>query len=424
MTQTSGAHAWLDEYDGIYRDYLASIEAAGVPLAAEYADQDEVAALFERVANKGAAVRNGGASLCVNGLSPACVACTGDPGSQTFYYSLRCPRNCYFCFNVNQENYQFHLTHDRDWIAEFDEIERQGRTLTHIGLTGGEPLLQPEKTLAFLAEARRRWPKAHLRLYTSGWGLDEKLLYQLVDVGLNEIRFSVKPDEGQAAYDEVLSKVRLAAAVDGLDAMVEMPVIPGTLEPMKSLLRDLDDVGAFGINLLEFCYPQGPWEEFGRRGFEVRNPPFPVLYNWGYAGGLPIAGSEADCLRLIEFALDVGLSLSVHYCSLENKHRDQVLTQNRLARMGAPYELDPQDYYYKTLKAFGEDALVIKRDLEAAGIPEWHYDPSDGSLALSPSRADFLVAIENIFVSYNILEDRNGNIVLRELALKPLKTDA
>lgn len=424
MAQTSEAQAWLDEYDGIYRDYLASVEAAGVPLAAENDDRAKVATLVERAAAKGADVRNGGASICVNGLSTACVACTGDPGSQTFYYSLKCPRNCYFCFNVNQENYQLHLTHDRDWAAEFDEIERQERTLTHIGLTGGEPLLQPEKALAFLTEARRRWPEAHLRLYTSGWGLDEGLLHQLVDAGLDEIRFSVKSDEGQAAYDEVLSQVRLAAAVEGLDAMVEMPVIPGTLEPMKQLLRDLDDAGAFGINLLEFCYPQGPWEEFGRRGFEVRNPPFPVLYDWGYAGGLPIAGSEADCLRLVEFALDEGLSLSVHYCSLENKHRDQVLSQNRMARVGEPYELDPQDFYYKTVKAFGADAFVLKRRLEAAGAQGWSFDPSDNSLALSPSLADLFAAGECLFTSYNILEDRNGDIVLRELALKPRRISA
>jgi len=37
--------------------------------------------------------------------------------------------------------------------------------------------------------------------------------------------------------------------------MVEMPVIPGSLEEMKDLLKKLDSLGIFGINLLEFCFP-------------------------------------------------------------------------------------------------------------------------------------------------------------------------
>ena len=75
---------------------------------------------------------------------------------------------------------------------------------------------------------------------------------------------------------------------------------------MRRLLDRLDQVGAFGINLLEFCYPMGAWDEFERRGFSVKNPPFPVLYDYGYAGGLPLAGSESLCLELLEYALDEG----------------------------------------------------------------------------------------------------------------------
>lgn len=419
MTRSNEAQAWLDEYEGIYTDYLSQVEAAGVALAAAEVDDQEKRELLDRVAAKGAEIRNGGASVCVNGLSTACVACTGDAGSQTFFYSLKCPRNCYFCFNCNQEDYEFFLTHDRDWAAEMDELQRQGKVLTHIGLTGGEPLLDPEKTLAFLHEAHKRWPHAHIRLYTSGWNATDELLQELVDAGLNEIRFSIKLDEGAESYAEVMRQIRTASAIEGLDTMVEMPVIPGTLEAMEQLLLDLDEAGAYGINLLEFCYPQGPWDEFGRRGFEVRNPPFPVLYNWGYAGGLPIAGSELDCLRLVEFALDHHLRLSVHYCSLENKHRDQVLSQNRKANVGDPYELDPQDFYYKTIKVFGDDALALRTAFEQEGVEDWDFDDSDTSLSLPPRMVTSLPQGDrDLFVSYNVIEPRSGSYVLRELALK------
>lgn len=425
MTYSVEAQAWLDEYEGIYADYLSCVEAAGVTLAEVGVDEQEMGDLLERVTSKGAEIRNGGASVCVNGLSQACVACTGDPGSRTFFYSLQCPRNCYFCFNCNQEDYDFFLTHDRDWAAEMNQLQAQGKALTYIGLTGGEPLLDVEKTLAFLREAHKRWPSAHLRLYTSGWNATDDVLQNLVDAGLNEIRFSIKLDEGANSYDEVMDRIRTACAIKGLDTMVEMPVIPGTLDAMKQLLLDLDAVGAFGINLLEFCYPQGPWDEFGRRGFEVRNPPFPVLYNWAYAGGLPIAGSNLDCLRLIDFALDRHLSLSVHYCSLENKHRDQVLSQNRQAHVGEPFEMDSNDYYYKTIKAFGEDALELRAYMGQQSLQGWEFDNSDTSISLAPSLVFSLgeqapnCRRVDLFVSYNVIEPREGFYVLREVALKP-----
>ena len=112
-------------------------------------------------------------------------------------------------------------------------------------------------------------------------------------------------------------------------AEVEMPVVPAELERMKLLLRQLDDLGVRGINLLELCYPHRNWGDFARRGLALKNPPFEVLYDYGYAGGMAVAGSEEACLELVLFALDEGLSLGVHCCTLDNKNRDQMLQRNR-----------------------------------------------------------------------------------------------
>ena len=141
-------------------------------------------------------------------------------------------------------------------------------------------------------------------MYTAGDFLDEPLLDRLRDAGLDELRMSIKLDVLDVdRADEIIDD-----AVDVLarakrfipQVMVEMPVIPGTGKAMRRLLDRLDQVGAFGINLLEFCYPMGAWDEFERRGFSVKNPPFPVLYDYGYAGGLPLAGSESMCLEQLE----------------------------------------------------------------------------------------------------------------------------
>jgi len=417
--------AELNNYASIYADYLQFFCDHGVEFGEPHAQREAVAQVRARLREKGATVRNGGASICVNGLSTACVACTGG-ASETFYFSLKCHRNCYFCFNPNQENYEHHLTHDRDWRSELAAIEASGRPMTHLALTGGEPLLRPAEACAFFARARTSWPQAHLRLYTAGDHLDLAMLRDLVAAGMNEIRFSFKPDDDPAQWERGLERIRMAVQQEPqLAVMVEMPVIPGTQQRMRQLLLDLDAAGAWGINLLEFCFPLHNWEAFAQRGFKVANPPFPVLYDYEYAGSLPIEGSELACLELAEFALDEGLRLSVHYCSLENKHRDQVLQQNRLAQVDdACYVLDEQDFFYKTAKVFGRDVAPVRALLgrkRQVTPGSWRHEPQDGCLLFNPRYVPLLkgLGVEPV-VSVNVIEARGEQLVLRELALLPV----
>ena len=416
--------AWLDEYDGIYADYLADLRAAGVDFGVPNANVEVNAQLKRRLREKGALFRNGDASISSNGISTACEACTGCSGSQTFYFSLRCHRNCYFCFNPNQAEYEEHLQSDRDWRGEFSELVREGRTMTHVALTGGEPLLRPEETLAFFEKAHALWPSAHLRLYTAGDLLDEGVLQGMIDRGLSEIRFSIKLEDDKTVQEEVLDRIEMACGHD-IDVVVEMPVVPGTIEEMKQLLGCLERIGVTGINLLEFCFPFNNWPEFARRGFKVKNPPFPVLYNYEYAGSLPIEGSEEACLELLEYAIDSGFSLGVHYCSLENKHRDQVYQQNHAADFGDRcYELDADDFFFKTVKAFGADASTARAILgkaSAAGREggAWRYDKDDDCVLLHPRLAPLLAeAPLHLAESINVLEWRGEGVILRELTLQ------
>lgn len=417
--------AWLGEYVDIEADYLAQLAEQGIRIAARDADALAVREAKERLRAKGARFRNGDASIVCGDLSSACAACTGGRGSKTFFLSLACNRQCYFCFNANQADYADHLRCNDSWREEVDAFAAAcGDEVTHIGLTGGEPLLHPDEAVAFCAYVHERHPEAHVRLYTAGDFLDESLLIRLRDAGLGELRMSIKLDDGEDDIDEALERLELAKRFIP-DVMVEMPAIPGTRDRMRTLMRELDRRGAFGINLLEFCYPLGEWDEFERRGFAVKNPPFPVLYNYGYAGGLPIAGSELLCLELVEFALDEGLSLGVHYCSLENKNRDQICVQNAaLSPDGGVYERDPDDFFLKTIKVFDGDAFVAKSVLDACGVADYALEDEGRSLAFHPRHG---AAIQGLSVvvcrSYNVLEESADGWVVRELKLEIAEDD-
>ena len=423
--------AWLAEYSAIEVEYLEGLRKRGIDLAAPHALDSGILRARAHCAASGACLRNGGASVCVGSLSSACVACTGDCGSKTFFLSLACNRGCYFCFNSNQAGHEKQGRLNVAWREELDAYFASiggAANATHIGLTGGEPLLHADDALAFIAHAHACAPQAHIRLYTAGDFLDAAMLSRLRDAGLEELRLSVKldvldtPDETVAEISRAANLIQLASRFIS-QPMVEMPVIPGTGEAMRMLLRALDNAGAWGINLLEFGYPFNDWKEFARRGFQVKNPPYPVLYDWDYAGGLPIEGSELLALELVQFAIDEGLRLGVHYCSLENKNRDQVATQNRAyVPDPAVYVQDEGDFLYKTLKAFDGDIEVVEAALGRAGASD--AAEREGDCLLVHPRCAGMLADEPVCLamSSNIVESRDGGIVLREVKLECLET--
>ena len=424
--------AWLAEYDEIENDYIQRLRALGIEFAKSHTCDAQVARLRAELVSGGARVRNAGASICSGALSSACVACTGDCGSKTFFLSLACNRSCYFCFNSNQAGSERLRRMNEHWRAEvdayFDSIGGP-ENATHIGLTGGEPLLHAQQAVEFVAYVHHRAPQAHIRLYTAGDFLTEEVLERLRDAGLSELRLSVKldvadtPEESRATIDDAVRKMALVKHFIP-QAMVEMPVIPGTKEAMELLLCELDAVGAWGINLLEFGYPFNDWGEFSRRGFKAKNPPYPVLYNWNYAGGLPIDESEALALELVQFAMRKGLGLGVHYCSLENKNRDQVITQNRAFHPNeALYAQDEGDFFFKTLKVFDIDIEIAYRALALAG-EEGLCEREGECLLMHPSCFERLRSLPVcVALSYNVVEQRDDGIVLREVKLERVMND-
>ena len=306
-------------------------------------------------------------------------------GSETFSTTFKCHRDCYFCFNRNQADYERFFREGCPWEEGLERSAVENERLACIGLTGGEPLLDVDDSIRFLEAAKEKFPNAHLRMYTSGDLLTEEAAHRLRDAGLDEIRFSVKDDDPPRMQQKVLDAIRLAKRHIP-SVMAEMPIIPGAEEHMKDLLRAFDEAGVEGINLLEFCFPFCNWEEFERRGFKLKRPPFEVMYDYGYSGGLAVSGSEELILSLMVWALDEGLGLGLHYCSLENKHRSEIRQKNERARGLHPcLEVDEGSFFLQCGKAFGPDVPLVRKALAAAGCTDVVEDAEEDSLAFPPS---------------------------------------
>jgi pyruvate formate-lyase activating enzyme-like uncharacterized protein len=405
---------YANTYVQIYQDFMDQVHAMGLEIEAE--DTTEaVVQKIETLRKKGAVARNHEKSIYTNRISPSCVACQTGIGSATFFVSLKCHRDCFYCFNPNQEEYEYYREHTRDTLTELDEMRKTNLRMEHLALTGGEPLLYKDETVVFFEHARKLYPNSHTRLYTSGDHIDREILESLKRSGLKEIRFSIRMHD--LAKGQRYTYDRIALAREYIpNVMVEMPVLPDTLDEMKDVLRELDSLGIFGINLLEFCFPLNNVDAYRQKGYKIKARPFRVLYDYWYAGGLPIAGSETVCLELMEFALEAKLKLGVHYCSLENKHTGQMYKQNSGHHLPRRLYFSQRDYFLKTAKVFGEDVPAVRQAFEKLGYNDFVFSEQHNSLEFHVNRISSLKKLNVcIGISSQVIETRENEQFLREL---------
>lgn len=410
----------LSAYAAIYlriaEQFAASVSDCGLEFDT-LDDSVENAERIKRLRLRGAVVRNDAKSVYLNALSPACEACRTGLGTATMFLSLKCHRNCFFCFNPNQEGYAHFQSHMRDAKQELNEIARSGQRLDHVALTGGEPLLHPAETIDFFRTANEKFPAVYKRLYTSGDQLDKELAAEFQRAQLHEIRFSIRLHDSPNAREHSLKQIALAREYIS-KVMVEMPVLPGALAEMKEILLDLDRLQITGINLLEFCFPLNNAGEYLRRGYRIKHRPYRVLYNYSYAGGLPIAGSESTCLDLLEWASEQQLKLGVHYCSLENKHTGEVYQRHYNRTFAPHFHFSQKDYFLKSAKVFGKDIQRVLPILEKTGQRDYQRNREHYFLEFHPRAIESLRGEEiEIGISTNVIEPRGDGAYLRELGL-------
>lgn len=246
-------------------------------------------------------------------LSPGCQRC-GEGSWSCLFINGRCNGRCFYC-PTPQDDDGPPVTNGLAFAAP-DEyaayVERFG--FRGVSISGGEPLLTPELTLAYLRAVRERCSAdLHLWLYTNGTLLTADLCRRLREAGLDEIRF----DLGAVRYN--LKKLRLAVGVIPT-VTVEIPAVPEDEELMRHKLRELAEAGCNHLNL-----------------HQLRLTPhnFPHLlerdYTFVHGEKVTVLESELTALRLVRYSIEQGIGLPVNYCSFPYKRRFQHAAARRRA---------------------------------------------------------------------------------------------
>lgn len=339
------------------------VKRTGIGIS-ETDDGPEIEVKLARLRELGARFRNADKSIWVNRISSACIQCDRAIGALTVDITHSCNRRCYHCFGDTSRVPQGQIY---DYLSIIDEFAEQEEILS-MGLSGGEPLLFKAHAVNCLGYVRERFPGAYKRLYTNGDFIDEEILKELQSVALDEIRFSIKVSDFED-WSRLRSKMALAKQYVPR-VMVEMPVMPGTLEQMKEILLELDRLDIFGINLCEFCYCLHHASEFNERGYRVKFPPFRILYLGQHQyPGLPVAGSNLDCFDLLAFAVEQKLKLGVHYCSVENRLTSAIYDLNKDQAGDGIGIFSARDFFIKTGIVCGEeDVLKVSNVFSESGM--------------------------------------------------------
>jgi pyruvate formate-lyase activating enzyme-like uncharacterized protein len=256
-----------------------------------------------------------GTKVDCTSLSPGCRHC-GAGGWSCLFVNGVCNGQCFYCPTA-QDDSGPPVTNGLTF-SDPDEYADYVATLgfSGVSISGGEPLLSPELSLAFLRAVRKRCGDAvHLWLYTNGTMLTAELCHALKDAGLDEIRF----DLGAVRYN--LKKLRLA--VGNIPTVtVEIPAVPEDEELLKLKMVEMAEAGVKHLNLHQMRLTPHNFAALTARG-----------YTFLHGEKVTLLDSELCALRMVRFGLEQQIPLPVNYCSFTYKRRFQLAASRRRAAL-------------------------------------------------------------------------------------------
>ena len=268
----------------------------------EPAHIEKIATLLEDLRTSGIRGDVGSMTLFTHRLPPGCKPCLSGKGTNLYVTGL-CTRDCFFCFNQKprKDETVVHGIPVREPEEAAAIVTRFG--LNSVGLSGGEPLMFPKRVLRLLQVLKAMKPAPLVDLYTNGDRVDETVLRQLRDAGLDGIRFDA------AARDYDLTPVALAHKLFD-EVAVEVPVIPNDMPQLKAMILKLDrmEVPFLNIHELFLCSEnQDRMVTSGEKPLEGKQP--------SHLSWRPTAHSLECCLEILLFATRNCRALSVYLCS-------------------------------------------------------------------------------------------------------------
>lgn len=242
--------------------------------------------------------------IYIGNLSPGCLICGSGYWSCLFINSL-CTASCFYCpqdrkIKKERPPLEGGIIFDKaeNYVNYLEKFNFKG-----VGFSGGETLLVFQKLLTYIKKIKEKFGKKfYVWIYTNGNLATKDRLIRLKKAGLDEIRFNIST----RGYN--LQPVELARNIFNT-VTVEIPCIPEDYEIVKKTLIIMQKIGVKYLNIHQLFATNYNFKNFINRD-----------YTFLHHGHLPIFESEMVALKLMKFALDNKISLSINYCSQAYKN--------------------------------------------------------------------------------------------------------
>jgi hypothetical protein len=172
-----------------------------------------------------------------------------------------CARACYYCPNPRERA-------DRScagdtFVTDDNDIVREARLIdaTSACITGGEPLLRPERAARFIALLKNTFgPGFQTHLYTCTTSVPEETFRLLHGAGLDEIRFHLHDATDTRAVESALGYPWRVG--------IEIPCIPQPWGVVREIVEAAVQLGVAFVNLNEFQMALSNHEALLARGMQ------------------------------------------------------------------------------------------------------------------------------------------------------------
>ena len=297
-------------------------------------------------------------ALRVRGWSKGCDLCWKGAKSVLFITGeCQLYGSCFYCTIADwrRGKSDLILVNERAISDESEVIEEVKLNLSlGVGITGGEPLLFPERVygiVRLLKDSLGR--RFHVHLYTNSLRADENVLSKLYDAGVDEIRFH--------SWNERDWERMKAAVSIGFSVGAEMPCIPGKVwvRKLKKLSKFLEEIGADFLNLNELEFTPSNKDKLLSLGF------------WPRVDDEVAAEGSSEAAREVLKYLEVETGIMGYFCpAAQKEYQVRMRWVRRASKVAKEYETPTDEGTLIYGEVFGPEHLLLEVKRKYGGVYE------------------------------------------------------
>lgn len=251
-----------------------------------------------------------------------------------------CDDNCYYC-PVSEDRFgKDKIFANETEIKDLEDVLYEAYRMRALGagITGGDPILKIDRVVEIISLLKSEFgSNFHIHLYTTGRYVNDDVMKELVNAGLDEIRF-------HPIRDEYLNAIKIASKYS-IDVGIELPSIPNEEDRIIKLIEWAKENNIKFVNLNELELNSRNYLHLNARGFHVSH---------GITG---VKGSFDTAYKIIR-RFESDKKIVVHYCS--SIYKDLVETRTRFFRM--------IKYSSKPYEEYTEEGTIIRALIKVNGF--------------------------------------------------------